>query len=396
MNRFHSPHADMEQEMSRLLSWWHTRMTDLRGGFFGRIDGQGILHPKAEKGCVLNARILWAFSAAARYTNRYEYLESAQRAFHYLRDYFWDELYGGVFWSVDEHGVPLQTHKQVYAQAFAQYAFAEYYLLTRRQESLDLAVEIFHLLEKNALDTRHNGYFEAFSREWQPVEEWRLSDKDANEAKSQNTHLHVLESYTHLFRILPSDNIRKALQNLVDLFVQRFIDPQTGHIGLFFDEKWTLKSSGISFGHDIEASWLLWEAASLLDIPNIKELCLLIAETTLREAVQSDGSLLNERNLQTGHTDAARVWWVQAEAMVGFYNAFQLSGDYRFLHAAHQIWHYITQHLIDQNGGEWYWQIHPDGTPDIIQDKAGFWKCPYHNVRALLEILKRSGQLERH
>jgi mannobiose 2-epimerase len=384
--------AEMEEELHRILSWWRTNMTDtLQGGFYGRIDGFDQLHPDAEKGCVLNARILWAFSAAARATNRYEYLESAHRAFNYLRDFFWDELYGGVFWSVDFHGAPLQTKKQVYAQAFAQYALVEYYLLTQQQEAYDLALEIYFLLEKNAFDTAQNGYFEAYTREWAPLADLRLSDKDANEAKTQNTHLHVLESYTHLCRIAPTPAIKHSLKNLTELFTQYFIDPETHHIHLFFDENWQLKSQIISYGHDIEASWLIWEAATVLGDETLRATCLDIAEATINEGTLADGSVINEYYGDTRGKDAALVWWVQAEAMVGFYNAYQLSGEIRYWEAAEKCWRYIQSHLVDPNGGEWFWQINADGSANREQDKAGFWKCPYHNTRALLEMIKRIG-----
>lgn len=382
-------------ELHQILNWWQKFMIDpVNGGFYGRIDGQGQLHPQAEKGLILNARILWTFSAAARETGEAQYAQTATRAFDYLRMHFWDELHGGVYWSVDYSGAVCQSKKQVYAQAFAIYAFSEYYALTKHPESLHLATEIFYLLENHAMDPIQNGYLEAFSYDWALLDDLRLSDKDANEAKTQNTHLHVLEAYTRLCEIAPSVTIRKALQNLIQLFLTRFIDPKTHHIHLFFDENWKLKSDIISYGHDIEAAWLLWEAARVTDDPalmkRVKTVCLKIAKTTLDEAIDAEGAVINEKYQGSGRTDSDRIWWVQAEAMVGFWNAWQLSGQARFQAAALQIWDFIKVRQRDLAGGEWYWALRADGTPNLQEDKAGFWKCPYHNGRAMLEIMRRS------
>lgn len=399
-------------ELAQILDWWIQRMTDQEnGGFYGRIDGNGRLHPQAEKGVILNTRILWAFSAAARHpfvlhaersrsapspftlsvAEAPPLLSTAHRAFHYLKSHFWDEREGGVYWSVDYRGAPLQTKKQVYAQAFAVYALSEYYLLTQNPESLNLAMEIYRLLEQHALDPMANGYFEAYSREWTLLEDLRLSDKDANEAKTQNTHLHVLEAYTTLLHASGAEPVRRSLKNLIRLFLDRFIDPQTGHIHLFFDENWGLKSDTISFGHDIEASWLLCAAAEAVGDPKLSEevrkVSVLIADTTLREAVDSDGAVINEAYPGRSGLDKDRIWWVQAEAVVGFWKAFQLSGEPKYRKAALDGWAFIREKIIDRAGGEWFWKVSPEGIPSKEEDKAGFWKCPYHNGRMCLEMM---------
>jgi len=424
----HSIFADeCRTELHDILHWWQQHMIDHQnGGFFGRMDGFGKLHPEAEKGAVLNARILWTFSAAARCTpecysedmttnpprnNIPGYSETADRAFHFLKNYFWDTEHGGVFWSLDHRGEPLHTKKQVYAQAFALYGLSEYYLLTGDPESLDLAFQIFDLLEKHARDPLRNGYYEAYSRDWQLLDDLRLSDKDANEAKTQNTHLHLLEAYANLLRALlvsrkvfpaahrpesfsgsvPPEKLsglRAALENLIHLFLEKFIDPDTAHIHLFFDENWQLKSDIVSFGHDIEASWLLWDAAQTIGdealISKVKPVCLHIAEATLREAVERDGSVINQRWNADGRLDRDRIWWVQAEAMVGFWNVWQMSGDERFGRAAEACWRFTQKNMRDVAGGEWLWRISPEGKNYAEEDKAGFWKCPYHNGRAML------------
>ncbi|MBN8683992.1 MAG: AGE family epimerase/isomerase [Chitinophagales bacterium] len=385
---------ELENELHAVLGWWRDNMPDKQqGGFYGRIDGYGQLHEQAAKGLVLNARILWTFSAAAR-DPRFErkksgYGDTALRAYEYLCAHFYDAGFGGFYWSLDAAGKPENDKKQVYAQAFAIYGLSEYYLLSGNAAALDLALQTFDLLEKNTLDLALNGYFEAYSRNWVLLEDLRLSEKDANEAKTQNTHLHVLEAYANLLRAAPENRrVAAALENLIELFEQRFIDPQSAHIHLFFDEKWQLKSDIVSFGHDIEASWLLWDAAQTLGKTEVQErlkpLCLKIADATLREALDPDGAVLNERRNSDGRLDTDRIWWVQAEAILGFLNAWQMSGTALYHEAAARCWQYTQAHLRDSGGGEWYWRVGRQGEHFPEEDKAGFWKCPYHNGRMLL------------
>jgi cellobiose epimerase len=390
--------AAFSEELIQILHWWATRMPDpANGGFWGRIDGFGQVHPEAEKGVILNTRILWTFSAASR-AGFPDTSDTANRAFHYLLDHFLDREQGGVYWSVAHNGHPFNTKKQVYAQAFAIYAFSEYYRSNGHVTSLEIALQLFDLLEKNALDPIKNGYFEAYSRDWQLLDDLRLSDKDANEAKTQNTHLHLLEAYANLLRALqerPSPTfapfktrVTNALHNLIGLFLDRFIEPKTAHIHLFFDENWVLKSDIVSFGHDIEASWLLWDAAQTVGDPallqQVQPVCLRIAAATLHESVDEQGAVINQRWNSDGRHDTDRIWWVQAEAIVGFWNAFVLSGDVRYKHAAIRCWQFTRQNMRDLAQGEWYWRIGSNGEHFPEEDKAGFWKCPYHNGRAML------------
>jgi cellobiose epimerase len=376
-------------ELESILLWWQNKMTDQQnGGFWGRIDGSGHRHEQAEKGVVLHTRILWAFSAAARSTGDTRWANIAHRAFDYLVSHFLDQVHGGVFWSLDAQGKPLQTKKQVYAQAFAIYASCEYYLLTQYPRSLDLSLNLFALLEKNAFDPVNNGYFEAYTREWALLDDLRLSEKDANEAKTQNTHLHVLEAYTNLVYAAPQQEQLKAqLENLITLFLDKFI-AKAGHLQLFFDENWTLKSNTVSYGHDIEASWLIWNAANATQnqalIQRVQPYCLQLARAVLQNAVTPDGAVINEFYPDEQRRDEDRIWWVQAEAMTGFWCAYQISSDERFRQAAVQCWQYIKDKIRDPLGGEWWWRVSPAGEYDVKEDKAGFWKCPYHNSRALL------------
>ncbi len=373
--------------IGNILPYWSGRMVDrLHGGFHGRIDGDDVLHGQANKGAVLNARILWTFSAAYRALGTPEYRGLADRAYAYVNDHFVDSAQGGVFWELDYRGRPVNRKKQVYAQAFAIYAWAEYHRATGNPESLQSAKELFLLLEGTA-DRGQGGYLEAFSANWQPIADMRLSAKDANEKKTMNTHLHVLEAYTNLYRVWRDERLRRALEGLLTLFSVHFLADGAGHLTLFFDEQWRPRSTAISYGHDIEAAWLLLEAAEVLGdgtwVDRMGATACRIAEATLA-GIQPDGSLAYERD--GGHLDDERHWWVQAEAVVGFTYAFRQSGDGRFQQAARKLWHYILANLVDTANGEWHWSRRADGSINRTEDKAGFWKCPYHNARMCLEM----------
>lgn len=381
-------------ELQNILNWWETNLIDHKnGGFIGQIDGFGRPNPLADRGGVLNARILWTFSAAARATGNADWLRTAEHAFDYFKKHFFDKKNGGVFWAISHDEQPTETKKQIYAQAFAIYALAEFYRVSKNETALRLANDLFFLIEKHSRDRERGGYFEAFSADWQPLGDLRLSEKDANEAKTMNTHLHVLEAYATLFRAAPRAEIGDALRGLIDLFLEKFIDPATHRLHLFFDENWVLKSKIGSFGHDIEAAWLLVDAADALAdtelLEKTKAVAVRIARATIADGIDPlDGGLWNEIG-PDGLTDAAKDWWPQAEAVVGFLDAFGHSGDPFFAEKAAASWLFIEEKIIDRAGGEWFWGIAADGQPDREHDKAGPWKCPYHNGRACLEIMRR-------
>ncbi len=417
----------MQSEMQdvleqNILQFWSTRMIDHEnGGFYGRIDGHGQLHPEAEKGAILNARILWTFSAAYRVLRKSEYLEVATRAKDYILQYFIDPENGGVYWSVDYKGQPLDTKKQFYAIGFTLYGLSEYARATGDREALDYALALYECIEEHALDPLYNGYIEAKTRDWQPIADMRLSDADANFPKSQNTHLHIIEPYTNLFRclkemmvrqscdyvpaigaVLPIDitfpmetlaRVEGSLRNLIHIFTNHILNPETHHLDLFFEMDWTRGAGHLeSYGHDIECSWLMHEAALVLGdrdvLAKVEPIVLKVAQAS-EKGLRPDGSMIHEANLSTGHADDDLHWWVQAENVVGWYNIYQHFGDKEALGRAQQCWDYIKTNLIDWEGGEWYWSRHPDGTINLDDDKAGFWKCPYHNGRMCLEIIER-------
>lgn len=387
----------LRQEMhdhlvNEILPYWMKKSVDVEhGGFFGRIDGTETLHTRADKGCVLNARILWTFSAAYNYFQDPEYLEIAGRAFNYLINHFIDDEYGGVFWMVDYKGNHTETKKQIYAQAFAIYGFAEYYKASKHIKALDAAKQLFEVIEKYAFDRKENGYFEAYDRHWNLLKDLRLSDKDANEKKTMNTHLHLLEAYSELYGIWKDKKLKKQLKNLIKLFLQKFVNKDYRFL-LFFDEHWLLKSDDISFGHDLEGSWLLQEAAEKLAnkwlIRKTKKLAVALVNAVMENGMDDDGGIMYEAD-PDGIRDTDKHWWLQAEGIVGFVNAYQNTRDEKYLLKALDIWQYVKNDIIDPIHGEWWFRVTRDGTPYVVEDKVGPWKGPYHNGRACLEIIKR-------
>jgi mannobiose 2-epimerase len=387
--------AGMARELTeRLLPWWMSRAPDPeRGGFVGRITGAGEAQPDAPRGSILNARILWAFSAAYRMFGREGYREMADRAFNWFDRHFVDPDWGGVYWMVGRDGRPTDDRKHAYAQSFAIYALAEYCRATGDERALRRAVEVFTLLEDHARDRRHGGYLEAFSRAWERLEDQRLSEKDADVPKTMNTHLHLLEAFTGLYGVWPDGWAGARLRELVDVFLDRVVDPGTGHVLLYFDEDWTPRSRMRSYGHDIEASWLLLEAADALGDPVLRRrvlpVSLRLVDGVLREGVDADGGLFNER-CEDGRIDHDKHWWPQAEAVVGFVNAWQETGQERYLAAAESAWAFTERFILDPVGGEWFWRVDRSGRVYEEEDRLGPWKCPYHNVRSCMEIMRRS------
>lgn len=379
----------------RILPYWiHYTPDREHGGFVGVIDSRGRADPQAEKSAVLNARILWTFAAASRLLDNDLCRDVADRAYDYLIGRFWDPEHGGVYWMLDPQGCPSRPKKQVYAQAFAVYALAEYHRATGCEESLERAVQLFRLLERHAYDASYGGYAEAFSRTWGPLEDVSLGTNDPNEHKSMNTSLHVLEAYTNLHRVWPDERLETQLTELIDVFLHRILDREIDHLRCFFDEAWTPQSDRVSFGHDIEATWLLTKAADECNRASLQGEVTSVVEpmvdAVLREGVGAGHGLLNEAKGAT-IIDSDRHWWPQAEALVGFVNAYQQSGAERYLKAARRTWSFIDEWILDRTHGEWYFRVSETGKPYPSDDKVGPWKGPYHNARACFEILSRAG-----
>ena len=384
---------ELEKELASILSYWTEHVIDYeQGGFYGKLDNDNTVYKDAPKGSVLNSRILWTFSAAYNHNADKQYLEVAKGAFDYISEHFIDKDYGGVYWSVNGKGQPLDTKKQIYALAFALYGCSEYFIATASEQAKEVALQLYKTIEQYSHDTKRGGYIEALTRDWQEIKDLRLSSKDANEKKSMNTHLHVLEAYANLYRIWPGDDLKKNIQEIIRLFLQHIIDAETNHLILFFDDDWQVRSHITSYGHDIEAAWLVLEAAEIIGdeelINEARERSVKIANAA-REGLDEDGGLWYEYEISKWHLVKEKHWWVQAEAMVGFFNAWQITGDGSYFFDSFNNWQFVQNNILDKRKGEWVWGIKEDYSLMEGEDKVGIWKCPYHNSRACLEISKR-------
>lgn len=404
----------LETVTENILPFWLKMQDKENGGFYGQMKGDGTLVKEANKGGILNARILWSFSAAYRVLGHPEYLEAATRAKDYILAHFIDPEYGGIYWELDYKGNPVDTKKQFYAIGFAIYGLSEYVRATGDEEALQSCMALYDSIETHSLDREYNGYIEACTREWGEIADMRLSELDANYPKSQNTHLHIIEPYTNLYRCfkelsaqdvvsVPGNKamlckewqmkVEKSLRNLIDIFCEKILNPETYHLDLFFENDWTRGAGWLeSYGHDIECSWLMHEAALVLDdeavLAKVEPIVQKVAKAS-EKGLNADGSMTHEANLDTGYVDADRHWWVQAETVVGFYNIYQYFHDDSALQKALHCWQYIKDNLIDHELGEWYWSRDPERHINRKDDHAGFWKCPYHNSRMCLELIER-------
>ncbi len=377
----------IENLTNNILPYWLDTMADPAGGYYGRRDGNDRLDAAADRGAILNARILWTFAAAARATRREDYRAAAERQYAYLVEHFVDKDFGGIYWSLHADGTPADTKKQYYAIAFAIYGLSEYVRLTGDENALGVAIELFRCIEEHSRDRVYGGYFEAATRDWQPIADMRLSDKDLNSSKTMNTHLHILEAYTNLLRVWQSEECREAATTLLELFNDVIVDDRTYHLRLFFDDDLRRLDGTISYGHDIEASWLMLEAAQTIGNADLLVRTKEITRNVALAALQGrcyDGSMLYERHVG-GSYDHEKHWWVQAETVVGQLYLARYHALPKYWDMALETWQYILGNIVDRENGEWYWSRLPDGSINRCDDKAGFWKCPYHNARMCLE-----------
>lgn len=403
-----------DELLNDILPYWEKHSRDTRAGregFYGSISSSGLADAEAARSIVMTSRFLWTYSAAARHFKNPALLEMADFAYRTIVSKYWDSENGGVFWSVFPDGTPCVSKKQIYGEAFCSYGLCEYAAAIKElrndalsEEAMNYALDIYNFLEQYALDPEDGGYLEACAQNWSPTDDMILSPKDMNCPKSMNTNLHVMEAYTNLYRTLPlvfSDakairaEVGDSLAALVRLTVDKILQPNA-HLGMFFDMKWTPLSEEISYGHDIEASWLLWEAACELKDEElkseIKETVIRVAETALNEGFDHENGCLENflRSEPEGKVrDRTRVWWNQAEAMNGFYNAWEMTGESKYSDACLAEWQWILNHQRDRENGEWWNEVDVNGNPVLTEDKGGNWKTSYHNGRTCLELLRR-------
>ncbi len=387
-----SPSVFETELRANILPFWMNQTLDHEnGGFYGALTNDLQVVNSVERSAVLCARLLWTFSTAYRLYQEAAYLQVARHAYNYLTQHFWDAEHGGVYWSVDLHGNPVVNYKHTYAQSFAIYGLSEYYRASGEPECLRLAQELFRLVEAHTFDPDKQGNLECRGRAWQALGDMRLSPKDLNCAKSMNTLLHLIEAYTNLMRICDHTELKNKQRGLLRAFFEHVVDPQSFHLKLFFDQGWKSLSNDISYGHDIEASWLLVEAAEVLGdlelMTQARVTAVKMAQAVYAQGRNADGSLLYE--LTPEGPQASRHWWVQAEAVVGFYHAYQVSGQAHFAQAAGHAWEYIQAKLIDRQHGDWFKVLDPHNRPYSHQYKVGPWECPYHHSRVCFEMIRR-------
>lgn len=385
-------YKELQQELEAITRYWVNYSVDEEfGGFVGQRNHKNELVEKSNKGIILNARILWSFSAIANYSKQPELHKLMDRAFTYLHNQFRDKEHGGVFWKLNYTGKPVVKKKQIYAQAFVIYGLAEYYTATKNEDAKAWAIELFNRIEKHAYDKEHAGYIEAFEEDWSPINDMRLSEKDQNAAKTMNTHLHILEAYTSLLKIHPTEQVKKSLANLINLFLEKFLNTDY-NFELFFDHQWNLLSDAVSYGHDIETLWLLVEGAKVTEdqelINKTKQIAPHIADRFLERGYITGKGVLNEEDRKTGHIDTDRHWWPQAEAMVGLFYANQILPKQKYNQAIVDIWEFTKKNIIDSKNGEWFFRVDDKNNPYTQEDKLGMWKCPYHNSRACIVLLE--------
>ena len=399
LNRFSQRVSD--QLFGHLLPFWCGPALDHeQGGWMGCLTNDLKPDRKQPKGLIVNARILWAFSAAHRARPDALLRQMADRAFDYVMNRFWDAQRGGAYWRLDDTGRVLDDSKKIYGQAFYIYALAEYHRAFKVPLALARAMDLFDLIERHAHDPKFGGYLEVRQRDWSEAEaDARLSDKDMNEKKSMNNHLHVLEACTNLYRVWKVPRVEQRLRELLQLFEQRILDARTLHLQHFFDEQWRVRSDTYTFGHDIEATWLLCEAAEVLgdagQLRRVQDLARRMAETVLREGIDAADGALQYEGKGGKIIDAGKECWPQAEAVIGFLNAFQLSGEERYFQASRRAYDFIEQKLVDRVHGEWFWRITPEGRVDATLPKVSEWKGPYHGSRMCLETLHRLRHLSK-
>ena len=393
---------EFNDELLNIADWWIDNAIDTKnGGYFGEISHTCNPISDADKGLVLNARILWFFSEAAQRIDDDRYKQAAVRAFEFIESYFKDSVNRGYWWRLNHLGDPTSTRKQVYGQAFIIYAYSSYYTLTQNKGVLDRCFEQFEILEKHAKDQVFGGYWEAFAENWSPIDDVRLSPKDLNCSKTMNTHLHVLEAYTTLYKVSADKVVGTALSDLLTVFNDKVIDHTTSHLKMFLDAQWVDHSEAFSYGHDIEASWLMWEAAEALGtataLNEIRSSVISLANTCVSDAIAENGGVIDEYLLKERLARQVFPWWVQAEALVGFLNAYELTKDEIYLFAIEKIWKFIQDNQIDKKSGEWNWFSKVCSLKDHSNSdstyKAGQWKGPYHNGRAMIELITRIDRL---
>ncbi|MGN0554189.1 MAG: AGE family epimerase/isomerase [Oscillospiraceae bacterium] len=374
----------------RIIPFWNALRDDENGGFYGFMDNKLKVNKKADKGVILNSRILWFYSSAYKALGEQELLDNAEHAYKFLKDHCYDKKYGGVYYMMTFDGKASDAMKHTYNQAFAIYALSTYYIASGDKEALALAYELFNTIETKCVD--EYGYVEAFSRTWKPAKNDVLSENGIDAEKTMNNVLHLIEAYTVLLEADRNEKVRKRLMYLLGITKNKIFDKENNKLLVFFDKEWNVLGDIHSYGHDIEATWLIDRACEVIADRELeaewRNINLRIAENIYNIAFV-DGALNNERDGKK--IDGKRVWWVQAETVVGFTNAYMQSGDKKYLKAAEETMDWIKTYQVDtRENSEWWGEVDHKGKPMKTVEMVNPWKCPYHNGRMCLEIIGRN------
>lgn len=373
-----------------IIPFWKRLRDDANGGYYGYMDHDLHVDEKAVKGCILNSRITWFFANAYLELQDESLLKEARHGYEFMQKYCVDQEKGGVYWSVRYDGTPEDTTKHTYNQAFSIYALSSYYDASKDEAALATAMELFHIIENRCMD--EIGYKEAFDREFHEIENDKLSENGVIADKTMNTLLHVFEAYTELYRVSGNVEVKKRLEWILDTIADKIYNPKLHRQEVFFDREMHSILDLHSFGHDIETAWLIRRGTDVLGekLYEDKMLPIILDLTGQVYRTAFDGkSLANE--CEKGVVDENRIWWVQAEALIGFLNGYQLVPEHtEYLDAAKAEWEFIKAHVIDQRpGSEWFWDVNKEGEAVSGKPIVEPWKCPYHNGRMCLEVIKR-------
>jgi mannobiose 2-epimerase len=382
---------ELESELREILHYWMQYTPDpVFGGYYGRIDNNNQVYPESPRNSLLYSHILWAFSAAFNRSQDKKYLRYAERAYEYIKFFFEDPKFGGVYLAVDHRGNKLDSTKRIDGQACCISALSEYYKAIKEQDLLEYAVNLYRLIELHAYDQKRKGYYQSHPENWSGLDERERKSGNLMDAKTAKTHICLLEAYTNLFSVWKNAGLRNQIENLLEVFAHHFVDAESHHLCLSFDEEWNSKSKSISLGDEIEAAWILQQAAEAIKHKGwsltMKGLALRIAEAVCEGWNEQEG-LFHQANLNKFVKE--RYGWAQAEAMVGFYNAYQVCCEERWLNKSLATWEFIKNFIKDSVNGEWFAAVDEKLVVMNELDKAGSMKSPYHNVRACLELIQR-------
>jgi mannobiose 2-epimerase len=386
----------MRELCDDLIPFWLALYDPQHGGHYGHVDLAGTINRTAPKTAIVVARLLWFLSTVGYVFGDGRCLEQAARTKAFLLNRVYDRARGGLFWAVTHDGRPADPTKHLYAQAFGIYSLSSHAATAGDAEALGAAKELFVLLESR-VRRAEGGYAEAFDAAWQPIEDRRIAWQGGARTITANSHIHLVEAYTALVRAWPSPGPRAALADLVRFILDRFVTPDGTSLYQALDADLRPLPSAPSFGHDIEASWLLDDAGDALGDAalqqRLRRVAASLATAAASRAQLRDGGFLSSAIRADAASVPPRVWWVQAEAIVGLVNVAQQGGPPGMMTRAEALWGFIERVMIDRENGEWFEAVDGNGRPLPDRPKVGPWKEPYHQARACLEIMRRAGIL---